>query len=102
MLDLELCNLAVDRRKKLTTFLPGQKRRSEAVSRDLAELREGEAKMVRGRLVLVGERRVAHQPIVGVEHDVQATVVIAPERMGLVAGGGPRLDVAREAYLERD
>src|SRR4051794_12072503 len=67
-------DLPFDLREQLLPLLPRQKRGREAVAGHLGELVEGEAKVSRGELVLVGEHGVAHQPIVGIEHDVHAAV----------------------------
>ena len=45
------------------------------------ELVEREAQVLRGGHVLVGERHAAHHPIVGVEHEVQTEVEVAPGRL---------------------
>ena len=56
----------------------------------------------RGVQVLVGERRAAHQTVVGVEHDVHAAIVVSAQRVLLIRLHGVRLHVARETDLERD
>ena len=79
-----------------------QERALEAVHRDLRQLVEGEVERLRGMHVLVGERRAAHEPVVGVEHDVQAALEVFAERMRRVRPDDARLHVARQADLERD
>src|SRR5438046_10429644 len=62
---LELGDLALDVREQRDSLLPRQKRGSESISCDFTELGEGKAEVGRGGLVFVGERRIAHQAIVG-------------------------------------
>src|SRR5690348_17987847 len=47
--------------------------------------------------VLIGERRAAHEAIVGVEDDVQSAREVLPEGVRGVGPDGSRLHVAREA-----
>ena len=77
--------MPVHLREQTATLFPRQKRGREAVPRDGAQLAEGKAEMHRRGFVFIGERGVAHQTVVGVEHDVQTAIVIAPERVGVVA-----------------
>jgi hypothetical protein len=55
--------------------------------------------MVR-HLVFVGQRRPAHEPIVGVEHDVQPATEILGEWVRFERRSGVGLDVTRQAYFE--
>ena len=46
---------------------------------------DGEAERRGGVYVLVGERHAAHQPVVGVEHDVHAAIEVVAQRMRGIA-----------------
>ena len=52
--------------------------------------------------VLIGESRAAHEPIIRVQHDVEAGVEVLPKRVRLIGRRGARLHVTREANLERN
>ena len=80
----------------------GRKALSKPFSATCASSSKVKSSDSRGVHVLVGERRAAHEPVVGVEHDVEPALEVLAERVRRVRPDGARLHVAREADLERD
>jgi hypothetical protein len=82
--------------------VPGQEGARKPVDRDLRQLVEGEAESLRRPEVFIGQRRAAHQTIVGVEDDVHPTIEVSAKRVILVRLDRVRLHIAGQADLERD
>src|SRR5262245_58566994 len=77
-------DLSPGMRNHALPFLPRNEGGLEAVERDRGKLVEREVEVGCGEEVLVGKRRIAHQPVVGVEHDLHAAIEVASQWMLLV------------------
>src|SRR5687768_13477984 len=83
-------------------LLPGKEGALETVQGNSRQLVHRESQVLSRENIFVGQCRPAHEPVIGVEGDVEAAIEVLAQRMSRVRLGYPRLDVAGEADLQSD